>query len=208
MFKELSLKATFAISLSIHFLAFSPWGLFHFHPFKQNAEKKIEVYYVLEERLKKSTNETARNIPQEYNLERKKLQQKKNEAPAKSEKPVTSNKTPEKTLPEEKKQPYVEVENLKEYISYYELLREKIKAAAPIHYTRLSEQGSVNAIFVLHRNGNIKELRIDETESAQSGYLREIAVKSIKSAAPFPPFPEALKKDELTFSIAIIFKKE
>jgi len=40
-----------------------------------------------------------------------------------------------------------------------------------------------------------------------SNKVEEAALRSIKNASPFLPFPEALNVKELSFQVAIVFKK-
>lgn len=93
------------------------------------------------------------------------------------------------------------------YISYYQIVREKIKRAAYSNYTS-TEVGEVTVSFVVSDNGYLKDMRMVEEKSSASPYLREIAIRSIKDASPFPAFPRELDYLQLSFNLAITFEIE
>ena len=93
------------------------------------------------------------------------------------------------------------------YISYYQIVREKIKRAAYQNYTG-REIGEVVISFVISDDGYLKELRLIEDKSSPSTYLRDIALRSIKDASPFPNFPKELTYPHLSFNLAITFEVE
>jgi len=93
------------------------------------------------------------------------------------------------------------------YISYYQIVREKIRRAAYQNYTR-TETGEVYLSFVISNIGDIKEIRTVEEKSSPIQYLREIALRSINDAAPFPNFPKELDYPQLSFNVVISFEIE
>lgn len=94
------------------------------------------------------------------------------------------------------------------YISYYQVVREKIKRAAYQTYTG-REMGAVAVSFIIHADGSLQGVRLIEEKSASSGYLRKIALDCIGAASPFPVFPDALNSfPELSFNVAITFEVE
>jgi hypothetical protein len=93
------------------------------------------------------------------------------------------------------------------YVSYYQLVREKIRRAAYQNYTH-TETGEIYLAFLISSTGILKEVRLNEDKSALNFYLREIAVRSIKDAAPFPPFPKELDYPHLSFNVIISFQIE
>ena len=93
------------------------------------------------------------------------------------------------------------------YISYYQIIREKIKRAAYQNYTR-SEVGEVCFSFIISNDGYLKEVRLKEEKSSSSPYLRQIALRSIKDASPFPNFPKELDYPQLSFNVVISFEIE
>lgn len=94
------------------------------------------------------------------------------------------------------------------YLSYYQIVREKIKRAAYEELYTGSEAGEVYASFVVARDGRLIEARLANDKSSGSEYLRKIALASIKDAAPFPYFPKDLDYMQLPFDVIIIFKSE
>lgn len=93
------------------------------------------------------------------------------------------------------------------YLSYYQIVREKIKRAAYQNCTE-AETGEVYLSFIISSDGNTGEIRILEDRSDASPYLKEAAFKSIKDATPFPPFPKELDYPQLSFNVAILISYE
>lgn len=93
------------------------------------------------------------------------------------------------------------------YISYYQMVREKIRRCAYQNYSRV-EVGEVYLSFLILSDGSLKETRLLEEKSSLSPYLREIALRSIKEASPFPNFPKELDYPQLSFNVIISFEVE
>lgn len=93
------------------------------------------------------------------------------------------------------------------YISYYQIIREKIRRAAYQNYTR-TEEGEVYLSFIISDDGYLKEVRLSQEKSSPSSYLKEIALRSIKDASPFPNFPKELDYSQLSFNVVISFEIE
>ena len=91
------------------------------------------------------------------------------------------------------------------YMSYYRLIREKIRANTYQNYNT-NRKGEILVDFLVLKSGDLEAVRLDPS-STSNKILREIALKSIKEAAPFPSFPDELKKySHLKFTISIYFK--
>lgn len=221
-------KALF-ISISVHLIVLSSWRPIYLERpiIKDEFKKQPELNYIYESKKDMSIGEPLHRIPKRYDIKRKdtefknrkvfkqdakKQREKKNriqkdvfkKSRSKSEDRAenhTIRKETQNTLSKE------DVENIEEYISYYELLRENIKKALSQLYKDSKENGSIHVVFILHKDGNLEGVWIDETRSANSRYLREITLKSVRNSAPYPPFPETLNRDYLTFSIPVIFKR-
>jgi len=105
--------------------------------------------------------------------------------------------------------PPVELDKIKSpsYMSYYQIVREKIRRAAYKNYTH-TEIGEVYLSFAVSQEGNLKEVRPIKEKSANSPYLNDIALKSIQDASPFPAFPKELDYPQLSFNIVISFEIE
>lgn len=95
--------------------------------------------------------------------------------------------------------------NSPSYISYYQIVREKIRHAAYQNYTS-QDTGEVYLSFVVSSNGTLRKAKIMEDKSTPNPYLKEIAFRSLKSASEFPPFPKDLDYPELSFNVIISFE--
>jgi len=93
------------------------------------------------------------------------------------------------------------------YVSYYQLVREKIRRAAYQNYTH-TETGEIYLAFLISDTGVLKDMRLIEEKSTPNYYLREIAMRSIRDASPFPPFPKELNYPQLSFNVIISFQIE
>jgi TonB family protein len=93
------------------------------------------------------------------------------------------------------------------YISYYQIVREKIRRNAYQNYTH-NETGEVYISFIISNDGYIKEVRIVEEKTTVNDYLKNIALRSIRDASPFPNFPKELDYPQLSFNIIISFEIE
>ena len=105
--------------------------------------------------------------------------------------------------------PPLDVNNINNpsYITYYQIVRERIKRAAYRNYGR-TETGEVYLSFIISSDGSLKEVRLVQEKSSMNPYLREIALRSIKDASSFPSFPKELDYPELSFNIVISFEIE
>lgn len=93
------------------------------------------------------------------------------------------------------------------YIGYYQIVREKIRRSAYQNYAN-TETGEVFMAFVISREGALKDVRIVDEKSSPHKYLRQIAIKSVKDASPFPNFPKELDYPQLSFNGIISFEIE
>lgn len=93
------------------------------------------------------------------------------------------------------------------YVSYYQLVREKIRRAAYHNYIR-TDTGEVYISFVITNSGSLKEIRLHEDKSSTIEFLKQTALVSIKDASPFPPFPKELDYPQLSFNVIISFEIE
>lgn len=97
-----------------------------------------------------------------------------------------------------------EIEKTPGYAVYYRFIREKIKNNAYSNYNS-SSRGVIYLSFIVARDGSLDSLElIRSTDSPQE--LTDIALRSVKDAAPFPPFPAELDYPKLQFQVSIHFK--
>jgi len=91
------------------------------------------------------------------------------------------------------------------YMSYYRLIRERIRNSAYHNYNS-QKKGEVLLSFLIGKDGSLKGVDLDP-QSVKNRNLRKIALKSIRESAPFPEFPEELQQyTRLQFNISIYFK--
>jgi len=93
------------------------------------------------------------------------------------------------------------------YLNYYQIVREKIRRAAYQNYTR-TETGEIYLTFVISGDGYLKDIRFSEDKSSSSLYLKDVALRSVNEASPFPAFPAVLDYPQLSFNIVISFEIE
>lgn len=93
------------------------------------------------------------------------------------------------------------------YISYYQIVREKIRRAAYQNYIR-AEVGEIYLSFLIFSDGSLRAVQLIGEKSSPSTYLKEIALRSIKEASPFPNFPKELDYPQLSFNVVISFEIE
>lgn len=93
------------------------------------------------------------------------------------------------------------------YISYYQIVREKIRRSAYHNYSH-TETGEAYLTFIVAKNGTLVESQLIPEKSSDNPYLSEIGLRSVKDASPFPPFPEELDYPQLSFNVIISFEIE
>jgi len=93
------------------------------------------------------------------------------------------------------------------YLNHSQMVREKIKRALYQNYSG-TDTGQVNLVFVLTKEGVLKDVRVVDETSVLNPYLKEIVLRSIKDAAPFPNFPKELDYPQLSFNVVISFEIE
>jgi len=86
-----------------------------------------------------------------------------------------------------------------------QIVREKIKRALYHSYSG-TDTGEVNVVFVVFNDGRLKEARVVEEKSSSNAYLKEISLRSLREASPFPPFPKQLDYPQLSFNVVISFE--
>lgn len=96
-----------------------------------------------------------------------------------------------------------EVESLSTPSQYYSLVADKIKSLASFEPHR-GRVGEIKMEFTLSRNGSlVGDPRIIESSNPS---LDKLALKAVKEASPFPPFPQALGRKEEIFRINLSYE--
>jgi len=93
------------------------------------------------------------------------------------------------------------------YINYYQIVREKIRRSAYQNYVH-NITGEVYISFIISNDGYIKDVRLIEDRTSANSYLKDVALKSVWGASPFPNFPKELDYPQLSFNIIISFEIE
>jgi len=93
------------------------------------------------------------------------------------------------------------------YISYYQIVREKIRRCAYQNYSS-EDSGDVYLSFLISADGSLVKAMVIEEKSVPNAYLKQVAIKSVKDASAFPPFPKDLDYRELSFNVIISFEIE
>ena|GEM_PF-882013 len=88
------------------------------------------------------------------------------------------------------------------FLEYYNLIREKIRAE--IHSASgKGEGGTVTLMFTLDAAGRLQ--KIDSAISSDSSAVKQKAIRGVRRAQPFPPFPEELGTLPISFSLIVKF---
>lgn len=180
---------------------------------QKQEQKKFPIHKTRQEFLKLSSKVTADNRqPPQYSIQ-------KSERPiAKGQGAISDDSTfvkPALIKPDiiaiKKKitLPAVNMDKINNptYISYYQIVREKIRRAAYQNYSR-TEEGESYLSFIINNQGYLKEVRFISEKSNVSQFLKEISLKSINEASPFPVFPKELDYPQLSFNVIISFEIE
>lgn len=94
------------------------------------------------------------------------------------------------------------------YIGYYRSVREKIRYYADRNYLKegSAAQGEVFISFTVASSGELLHIMVIDKRSAEDPLLRDIAINSIRDAAPFPGFPQGMNQYQITFNVVISFE--
>lgn len=92
-------------------------------------------------------------------------------------------------------------------LSYFSAIREQIQRTANRHVWGQQErdEGLVLVSFVLLAEGQVEAVQVAGDRSADSGLLREVAVRIVRAAAPFPPFPPSIGEPNKTIVVPLEF---
>lgn len=89
--------------------------------------------------------------------------------------------------------------------SYSHIVRNRI--IDNLEMMKSGVEGDVYVRFVISSDGRLKEMRIIDEKSSDSGFLRSAAFEAVKNAAPFPAFPAAVNVPEIAFTCEISFAR-
>lgn len=92
-------------------------------------------------------------------------------------------------------------------LSYFSAIREQIQQAANHQPWLAAEpaQGLVYVSFLLVSSGLVKSVAVVPDRSIPSSTLRDTALRIVKSAGPFPPFPPSMAEPQKTIVVPLEF---
>ncbi len=196
-----SFKNAIFASLVIHLFIFTP--LERMEPAHNITNKTIVVDYVVIKEIEKPKEVSESNIKETPRVE---LSQKVEIKPV-----VKYDEADEKAeatkLSEDEAKHASSIRSGKDYINYYQLIREKIRRRLKTNYRDYHSEGEVYLIFSLSADGALLNYKIESTRSTSDKILIDMAVLSLEQASPFPPFPKEISLPEMSFNVEISFKK-
>ncbi len=92
------------------------------------------------------------------------------------------------------------------YVPYTTVLKEKIRShwVYPLYAQENLIQGTLITFFRLDSGGNLVDVRV--VRSSEYEILDKHALKAIRSANPFPPFPESIAVDFLNINASFAYQ--
>jgi outer membrane biosynthesis protein TonB len=221
MFTQKSFRVCFIISLIIHSALFLKLPQINFFPARRILDR-VELTYIKEKNSPSPLELYEKSFSEKKPLQNMPTVKNMTPPPPYIEKDQIFNKVkniqikkPELHRPEiiavKKKITLPPLTDTKitspVYLNYYQIIREKIKRAAYHNYTS-SISGEVYLSFIILNDGTLKLVKRHDGKSSAHIYLKQIAERSIRDAAPFPSFPEELDYPELSFNVIISFEVE
>jgi TonB family protein len=196
------------LSIALHFLVITP--LYGFVIFKEaiDIKKPMVVDYIAVKEMPKM--EVRKANVQAAAKETKRIELSKDVAQKTAAKKTEAKKAPCKISPAKSRiaqKTEAKIKATKDYVSYYQLIREKIRNRLKDNHRTYYREGDVRLIFTLKSDGSLASVEVDELGSVNNQTLFDIAVRSVREAAPFPPFPKALSLPKMSFDLMVTFKK-
>lgn len=99
------------------------------------------------------------------------------------------------------------IKSSKDYIDYYDFLKDKIRIRLQENYRFYKGEGDVYLSFTLTANGALLAYNIDRSRSSKDEVLLHMTGASLKAVSPFKPLPKAISAPKMSFNITIAFKK-
>ena len=189
----MDLKSALAISTFLHLLLFAPY--FHNVKFPLSPEDKrysLELDYV------RTRDYLARVPPAPARPVEKEMVSVESDKVVPAPQPAKTAILSEEETPSHKK----------DYVSYYQIVRDQIRRKLNENYTGESEEGDIYLDFTIDEGGDLVGFEIDRARSTPSPALERIAEISLKESSPFPPPPEGIKKSRIPFNVTVSFKKK
>ena len=201
-------RNAFTISAIIHLLAITPLYGFSIFNGAALAKRPIVVDYVVVKDPKQV--EIAKTLASQRILETKRQEPAKERIAKQVANRPGTNRVSVKISPAKShiaQKTEARIRATKDYVSYYQLIRDQIRACLNDHYKTYYEKQDVYVIFTLRSDGMLQSVKVDESRSTDNQALLDIAVRSVREASPFEPFPKALALPKMTFDLIITFRK-
>lgn len=217
---EMNLRSAIVISFIIHAGLFMPF--YNSHIIKMEIEKRnsVVVDYVILKEIVDAINtnkEVVLKTPETPRLDIQKEIAEKQQDAAKMEadlkksaemiqaKSIVDDAAKSASKDAEKKE--AALKSNRDYINYYQIIREKIRARLKNNYMYYKNEGDVYLSFTINPNGTLLTYNVDRTRSTNDEVLLHITLSSLKAVSPFPPIPKNLGLPKMSFSLMISFKK-
>lgn len=200
---ELNFKNAVILSMIIHAVIILSLPVFKAERIKHN---KIIIDYIPSVEPKKTEITRQETRAMSVDTPKINLAPKVEMKPAASVSPETSAAR-QKEILNELAMKQARIKSTKDYISYYQLIREKIRQKLKNKYRSYYNEGDVCLVFVLRSDGALLSAAADPERSVRDRTLIDTAVQSLKEAAPFAPFPKALTLPQMSFTLTVSFKK-
>ncbi|NQT33099.1 MAG: energy transducer TonB [Candidatus Omnitrophica bacterium] len=207
MFTNPVFRTAFAVSLLAHMALVAPHSFLSFKKDVKPSCEQVELNYIiirspdlaLEEEVyvsgppikKKGKNEEVHSS--QFTVYRK-----ESELTAQHPAPSTQH---EETSPE-KSEKYSEEDKKQALLSYYNIIREKIRAQ--LHFNASGYKLSdITLLFILSPDGNLK--RLESAGSDADPQAKRRVLRAVRGAQPFPEFPAELGTSPIKFSLTVQF---
>jgi outer membrane biosynthesis protein TonB len=200
---DISFRNSVFISIAIHLLIFFPL-LNSINENPRNRDRILVDYIILKEAKAAAEKRVAETRP----AVTPKVEMKAKAEPRPAPSAAPAKKQAAERVSQEIAKKQARIKSTKDYINYYDLIREKIRQRLKDHYSRQYREGEVRLVFVLRSDGTLTSEEADSAYSTQDASLIDIALKSLKEASPLPPFPKALDLPEMSFDLTVVFKKD
>ncbi|MDD5679899.1 MAG: TonB C-terminal domain-containing protein [Candidatus Omnitrophica bacterium] len=229
MYTDSIFKICLIVSVSAHLCLVLPWPFLSFLLKPDMPSQKIETVYFNENKIAhaaiidikpqsmpkpsvsseiKSGSDSAAKASGSHDTPKPVLTKKEEQKPI-QEVSVKKEEIPKSTARRtEEKRNEVEIIDLGTqkgiaYEKYFLDVREKIRSIIEKNKRTFLKESEVCVRFILDRNGMLRDLYLYKSSGTDAGSLERLAVKSIKEAAPFPPFTGKIKEGELQFNLPI-----
>jgi len=167
-------------------------------------EKPVVVDYV---KLKEPKHKAQPVMPKTAETPKVEITAKVEAKPADEAPAPRIEKDAPKEAPTDDAKRQAKIRSTKDYINYYQLIREKIRKRLKSNYRSYFREGEVALVFTLSKDGRLIAVGINDSASTDDAALRDIATASVREASPFPPFPKALSLPDMTFDLTVTFKR-